>query len=213
MGRPSLISRADVVRVAEAMQPEDVSVSAVAHELGVSRAAVYRYVSGSDELRRLSVRANVSDANFASEGIEDWREWLFAFAVGLRAWRFDNPHAKIEQDLSPRYLEEGGIPVEIERGLGLLVDAGFDFEHAAAAAHFISGIVWSNTADELMARADPEGLHPLIVRDDQKFSADGRLPRTLGMHGVFADPQARFEREIRWAIRGIERDLPHNGIG
>jgi TetR/AcrR family transcriptional regulator, tetracycline repressor protein len=209
LGRPPRISRDDVIRVAESLPVEQVSVGAVASQLGVTRAAVYRYVENADELRRISTLASMSHLTFTSVGIDDWRGWLFAYATALREWRLLNSHVDIEFDLTAGALVQSGLVREIERGIGLLTAAGYEMDRAASAIHFVTGIVWSNTRDELMKLTAVDGHHPLEVVVDNDSIGPGLdgLRHALGPEGVFSAPSARFEREIGWAIAGISSEL------
>ena len=78
------------VTLADTQGIEAVSMRAVAAELGVGAASLYRYVARKDELIDLMVDAVMgSDLQFEIRG--DWREDLRSFAHGLRALTLRHP--------------------------------------------------------------------------------------------------------------------------
>src|ERR1700729_1296077 len=78
------------VALADAQGIEAVSMRALAVELGVGAASLYRYVARKDELIDLMVDAVMgTDLKFEVRG--DWREDLRSFAHGLRAMVLRHP--------------------------------------------------------------------------------------------------------------------------
>ena len=78
------------VTLADTQGIEAVSMRAVAAELGVGAASLYRYVARKDELIDLMVDAVMGrDLQFEIRG--DWREDLRSFAHGLRALTLRHP--------------------------------------------------------------------------------------------------------------------------
>jgi AcrR family transcriptional regulator len=113
------------VTLADAQGIEAVSMRALAAELGVGAASLYRYVARKDELIDLMVDAVVgTDLRFELRG--DWREDLRTYARGLRAMTLRHPWMAVQgpgrPSLGPntaRYVEQvlGAID-----GLGLEID-------------------------------------------------------------------------------------------
>src|ERR1700678_931348 len=78
------------VRLADGQGIEAVSMRALAVELGVGAASLYRYVARKDEVIDLMVDAVMgNDLQFEIRG--DWREDLRSFAHGLRAMILRHP--------------------------------------------------------------------------------------------------------------------------
>lgn len=78
------------VTLADTQGIEAVSMRAMAAELGVGAASLYRYVARKDELIDLMVDAVMgNDLQFEVRG--DWREDLRSFAHGLRAMTLRHP--------------------------------------------------------------------------------------------------------------------------
>jgi AcrR family transcriptional regulator len=81
---------AAAVRLADAEGIEAVSMRALAVELGVGAASLYRYVARKDELIELMVDAMTgNDLQFEVSG--EWRADLRSFAHGLRAMTLRHP--------------------------------------------------------------------------------------------------------------------------
>ncbi len=86
---------AAAVRLADAQGIEAVSMRALAVELGVGAASLYRYVARKDEVIDLMVDAVMgSDLQFEVHG--DWREDLRSFAHGLRAMILRHPWTAVQ---------------------------------------------------------------------------------------------------------------------
>lgn len=206
-GRPAIISRDEILRVAAEVGLDDLTVQAVARRLGVTRAAVYRYVASTDELRRLTARAKATWPEFAGAHLTDWREWLDAFARALRAWRIANAEVGEYLYVAGEVVHGSAFLEITEEGLGRLVSAGFPEDRAARALHFVVGMVWINTQDQLMAMRSPDGRHP---QERELLSATEGLPLARHMiHelGVLSSADERFETELRWVIAALEAEL------
>ena len=214
MGRPPKISRREVLDAATEVGDE-VTMQAVADRLHVSRAALYHYVSGTDELRRLVARTTVGPLEMPDPEPTEWRSWILEFARTLRRWRIrhreEGPYLYFSAEvLSGRSFLDIG-----QRGLSILTAAGFTEKQAIGALQFITGVVWINTHDEMMAMDTADGRHPQLGEIDRETDedsigiADGfdETQRLIEEGDVFTDPDARFEREVRWAVQGLERDL------
>jgi len=83
------ITRA-AVKLADTQGIEAVSMRAIAVELGVGAASLYRYVARKDELIELMVDAVIGD-DLEFEVGGSWREDLRSFAQGLRAMTLRHP--------------------------------------------------------------------------------------------------------------------------
>jgi hypothetical protein len=98
----------------------------------------------------------------------------------------------------------------IDEGIEVLVGAGFSIERAGHAIQFIGSLVWINSQDELVARQSPGGHHPQGAGIGQTMATtDLGLRHIATNHAerAFDQPEARFRREIDWAIRALELDL------
>lgn len=159
--------------------PQGLTVQAVADALGVTRAAIYHYVSDVEELRRIAAYARMS--GFATLADEDrsWQDWLRDFAHATRAWRL--AHGEPYVQLTLGLPETQAFVVIVDRAIRLLVDAGFTERRARHAFQYLAGVVWINAQDELNARTTPTTW--------------------------WGDPTDRFTRELDWTILALEHDL------
>lgn len=214
MGRPPKISRREVLDAAREVG-DDVTMQAVADRLQVSRAALYHYVSGTDELRRLVARSTVGPLEMPDPEPTEWRSWVLEFARTLRRWRIRHREEGPYLYFSAEVLSDRSFLDIGQRGIAMLIAAGFTEKEAAGALQFVTGVVWINTHDEMMAMDTVDGRHPQLREIDRDTEDDStRIPdgfdeaqRLIEQGGVFGDPDSRFEREVRWAVQGLERDL------
>lgn len=211
-GRPPRISRAEVVEAAGALDPDELTVQAVADRLGVTRSAIYHYVDSSEDLLRLTVRH--ADAPFGPDDLDEtsWRAWLSGFATECRRWRLAQGEAVHRVVITPTDLP--WLLEVVDHGIAVLEDAGFAPTVAGHALHFVAGLVWINTHDEIVARTSAEGRHPQgrEIATAVAGQAD-RLPHLAGYRGEgpFGDSDARFAREIGWALDALQIQLDREG--
>lgn len=207
-GRPPVITREQVVDAATRIGLQHLTVQAVADELGVTRAAIYHYVDGVDDLRRLAAYETVPRFAVLRGDHQSWHDWVRAFARACRAWRLEQGDVLLQVTVDPAQLD--WFLVIVDEGIDVLVRAGFSEVGAGHALHFVGGVVWINTQDEIIARSSPDGRHPqasevarTVADQDHELSHVRR-----NVTGVaFADPDARFERELRWVIDALEVEL------
>jgi AcrR family transcriptional regulator len=212
-GRPPLISQRDVLRAAEELGVEHVTIRGVAQRLGVSRAAVYRHVSSSDALRSLTAQANVATFVFDDDDIDDWREWLAELARAFRSWRLANAH--LSGYVSREVLLEAGAVALADDAVARLVAAGFTEQRALEALQFVAGVVWINTQDQILTMAEPDQVHPQVselVHADERSAPAAQVTRAIELVGVLGAPfDERFEREVAWAIAALDQELVTEG--
>ncbi len=209
-GRPPRISYEDILAAATSIPFDDVTIEAVAERLGVTRAAIYRYVGSSDELRAARATTSISTLDFSGELIDDWREWHRSYAKATREWLLVNIEFREYLPLSAEVIAAGNLLGPVEHGIELLIDAGFDERTAARSIRFLSGIVWNNAQDEMKARNSDTSHHPLadqLLRLPQESFADRPRTHRFISDGRGFDAESRFDREIAWAIAGLESEL------
>lgn len=91
VGRPSLITREDIVRVGCELGMKQLRISAVAGALGVSTAALYRHIEGRWELERLVGEQLLGGLRVVDDPQHDGAAFLVSFAVQLRRFVADHP--------------------------------------------------------------------------------------------------------------------------
>jgi AcrR family transcriptional regulator len=114
------------VMLADAHGMEAVSMRALAVELGVGAASLYRYVARKDELVELMVDAMMGDdLQFEVHG--DWRQDLRSFAHGLRAMTLRHPWMAVQsaglRTFGPNEARCHEEVLSAVDGLGLDIDA------------------------------------------------------------------------------------------
>jgi AcrR family transcriptional regulator len=207
-GRPSQITLEQVVDAAARLGLADLTVQAVADHLGVTRAAVYYYVSSTEELRRIAAHRLLPAFDVLAGDHATWQEWLRAFAEAGRRWRLAN--ADLMAEVWVPMAELPSLLVVADEGIEVLVAAGFPAMRAAHAIQFVVGLVWINTHDEIVARSSPEGRHPQGARITQTVAEADLGLRHIPVEAAqlaFGDPDARFQRELGWAIGALEAEL------
>ncbi len=83
-GRPPRIDRADIVTAAMERGLSSFSLADVAEELGVTTPALYSHVEGRDHILRLAAARVMQQLGPRLDGIDDWQQWLRAWAMGIR---------------------------------------------------------------------------------------------------------------------------------
>lgn len=146
-GRPARIGREDIVDAAIAVGLDTFSMQAVATHLGVSTPALYSHVSGRDEITDLAhQRLRDRLAEVAPEH-DTWDGWLRAFAVEV--------HRHVPASAAG-FLDEvrtagTGRVLSGERGLRLLIEAGFSPEDAGYAVWLVFRTAVGADADRALA--------------------------------------------------------------
>ncbi|GAA0954733.1 TetR/AcrR family transcriptional regulator [Actinocorallia libanotica] len=102
-GRARVVTVKEIVRVGRALGMRRLSVKAVAQELGVSGAAVYRHIEGRWELERLVGESMLAELELPDDPEEDTGRHLLSFALRLREFTLERPGlASYMQVLFPR---------------------------------------------------------------------------------------------------------------
>lgn len=136
-GRPARIATDDIVRVGRRLGLRDLSISAVAAELGVSGAALYRHVDHRWDLERLVGESILADLVLVDEPEHDLEQHLVAFGLQLHDFVLAHPGVGAYlQQLFPR--GEAGralLVAEVEA----LARRGYGIEAALAVTNAVAG--------------------------------------------------------------------------
>lgn len=167
-GRPAGITTDDLVRVGRRLGMRDLSISAVAAELGVSGAALYRHVESRWDLERLVGESILADLILVDEQERDLEQHLVAFGLQLHDFVLAHPGiGAYLQQLFPR--GEAGralLVAEVEA----LARRGYDTEAALAVTNAMAGTAIGLSVSEERKVPDvaPEGYGrevETVVRD------------------------------------------------
>lgn len=176
---------------------DEVSVSRVAEELGVTKAAVYRYVSSGHELRWLTANAISRTISVDIAPDSSWDEVLLAVMKAGR--EMVRPYPGLELLFSSPIPAEFGYPL-VELALSAMYNAGFDDQSAASglvAAMAIYAIGLNgrgSTANRLFEKRLPATDTPASLR------AAPYLER-------FHDGDEVFNQVARLLIGGLRKHL------
>jgi AcrR family transcriptional regulator len=85
VGRPRMLTREQVVEAALRLGLEDFTMKAVAAELGVTIATLYKYVQDRDELFRLAVGETMARMPLPVDHGQHWSQFLREFAAAILA--------------------------------------------------------------------------------------------------------------------------------
>ncbi|WP_394619001.1 TetR/AcrR family transcriptional regulator [Lentzea sp. JNUCC 0626] len=204
VGRAARISSDDIVRAGRSLGMNELSVKAVAGELGVTAAALYRHVDGRWGLERLVGESFLAELTLTDDPRHGIEPHLLSFASQLREFVLGHPGiARYLQVLFPR--GEAGRRVLTDE-VEALVRRGYTAEAAVVLSGAIASLTIAVTASEehsiTIELADADG----IGRERRSAVAGLEVDAGLGAaHAVL--PQ--FERGtyvllvLTGAIRGL----------
>jgi AcrR family transcriptional regulator len=134
------------VRRADTLGIEAVSMRALAVELGVGAASLYRYVARKDELIDLMVDAVMgNDLEFEVRG--DWREDMRSIARGLRAMTLRHPWMAI-QGAGPRNFGPNTVR-RYEEVLSAMDGLGLDIDQMLVMIETLDAFIRGRTLEDL----------------------------------------------------------------
>ncbi len=211
--RASFLSRAEIVEAAAALLERDgydeLNMRAVAAELGVQAAALYRYVESREELDDLLFDHLMADCAPRLHG-KDWREDLAAVATAWRnrltsrrdATRIALGQVSIGPNLAP--LMDAALAVLVRSGLG-----GAELIEAyQTCVIFVHGLAAAEAGyRDVAARSDGRSLRiaPLQPEWVEAYPTLAALADDISAPPDF---DARFAFGLEALIAGIEQRLP-----
>jgi TetR/AcrR family tetracycline transcriptional repressor len=161
MGRPPRISKGKILAVARTLDPESLTMQAVAGLLGVDPKALNYHVKNREQLMGLLANDVFGSA---VEQLElpidaDWREVVRVYAFGMR-------DSLVKMGTLAAYITfVSGSELEALRPtetlLQSLLRAGFEIEEAGLTLTFIAEFVFSAARDQVLAQRG--GLHPQVT--------------------------------------------------
>lgn len=202
-GRPPRISQDRIVDAAVELGLDAFSMQGIAEHLGVTTPALYSHVGGRDEVLAL-VNAELLRrmTDFASTA-DHWRDWLADFAAAVRDHLAPSASALMVDLRGPATTVRLGVG---ERGLRLLLDAGFTPTQAGRAVWLVfRTALTGGTAQGAAALAG--------FLDDTSAvlgpGPSGALPATRTVHAALAaestDDTLAFDLQV--VLDGIARQL------
>jgi TetR/AcrR family tetracycline transcriptional repressor len=208
-GRPSRIDRAQIVAAARDMDPQTLTMQAVAERLGVDRKALNYHVSDRDGLLELValdvLHTEMGRISLPDDG--DWRQAVRVFARGMRDGMartgalFDYvriPLASGRDTLAPA-----------DQLIQTLAGAGFAAQDAMRILAFIAEFIFSSARDLVLT--ERHGVHPQLAEIqrllDESPAADlPWLRRVTATEGTQAG-EDQLEFDLMILISGLEKML------
>jgi TetR/AcrR family tetracycline transcriptional repressor len=208
-GRPSQISREQIVAAARRIPQGELTMQAVADALGVSRKALHYYVGNRQGLINLVV-AELFESELATVDLPRDADWQTVMQVWARAIR----DGVVQVGIAATYVElrgmGGAAAMELsERVTESLLGAGFSHLLARRALTVIANVAFTHANIALLE--EQHGIYPheyelataLAQAPDEKFP---------GLRHILAcaqaeDPSHSFEFELDLAVSGLERAL------
>lgn len=200
-----MITREQIIRAAREVGLEDLRMATVAEALNVRPAALYHHVRDRDELIQLVAYQVLEETEYdtwiPSEGT-NWREWIRAYANALREAMLANPalfqYIRLTTAATARRLDQ------IERLVGVLLEAGFDLETARHAIQHVHLVVEGEIHNQQAAGGEnvqvEEFRHALANRSPEE------LPNLRRMAAARSapDPDAQFEFTLACLLAGMQ---------
>ena len=189
VGRPGLLTRADIVRVGCELGMERLRMKSVADALGTSPAALYRHIDGRWELERLVGEELLAGLSISDDPKRDASAQLVAFAVELR--RFVAAHRGLATYMLVLFPRGDSGARLVREQTEALVRCGYSVESAVtvlgAVARLTVGLV---AADD----------HRRVANDDPAFLSEHQAAhRVLGDLGELGSAY-----EQRWMLTDDE---------
>ncbi|MBO1417949.1 TetR/AcrR family transcriptional regulator C-terminal domain-containing protein, partial [Streptomyces sp. FH025] len=208
-GRPARIDRARIVAAARELDPEQLTMQAVAERLGVVRKALNYHVSDREQLLEL-VALDALQTELAQAPAPDDTSWQQA----IRSYAASAREAMVRTDTLFDYirmpLTSGSALLETTDGLyRTLRRAGFTVPQAGRTVGLLAELLVSSARDAILVRR--HGVHPQITEVVNLFDGtpDDRLPglrEWAGWDGAGpGDEQLAFDLDV--LIAGLERLL------
>lgn len=195
------ITAEDLVQAAIAVGSDGFTMQDVARQLGISHQALYRWVSGRDELEDL-VADHLVQQLAPPEVREDadWQEWLTEFAIVLR-----RELLKLD-GMALRGLTRYHVSASFVRlyasGTDALTRGGMDPAGAAAAMEAFGTAVLGWVAREQSIK-DQRRSGRRIVDEITAARVEANVPAPEPPRGPRATPDERYERFVRTLVAGL----------
>lgn len=219
-GGPLRINQGMIVQAARGMDPQTLTMQAVADELGVDRKALNYHVTDRDGLLRL-LAEDVFEATFAeafqphfdAAGMTDDADWRTA----IRTWAVTVRDSMVATGVTTNFFRINGDNLAIfepaEFVLQRFIRAGFDLETAGRGLAFVTHFAMGVGRDIVMERQ--LGDHPQAQEVRRAFErGDSGGDGYEAFRGLIAleingprDIDRQFDFELDVFIAGMERAL------
>jgi AcrR family transcriptional regulator len=199
-GRVPILTREHILDTAERFAIADLSMPALAAQLGVTHSAIYYYFPSRADL--LAAMANQAAQRLAPppRNGQEWDVWLIDAALALRELFIERPHIGDVVSLGGVAL---GTPF-VEAIVAVALDAGFTPEQAVDVVQLVSACSLGGAVAVRQYRSNTVSNDALM--DDMKVAEDSPL-RSVSRALADYDPEAGFRRAIATVIDGLRLQL------
>jgi len=191
-----------------------VSVRKVAHELGVTPMALYRYVESKEELLYAIAERAFEEFELPTDTTADWREQIRELGRSFRRLLLAHPAIATLYSLHPSGISPNGARV-VEVVLRVLREAGFSARDAAqlesACEQFVLALVVIETHGEPRLNEEEIEAHTREVSARVAMLSPDEFPNVIdsGPHlcKYYHDPDQFFELAFDLIVGGLEKLL------
>jgi AcrR family transcriptional regulator len=204
VGRPPKLDREMIARAANDVGLDQITMKAVAAELGVSVPGLYHHVDGRDDLLRLAAEYSASQIEIPVDHGQHWSEWLLEWA------RYSHDAFVAQPQLLSQFLN-GTIGIDrmlthLDAALGLLMRHGFSAGEALDAHGLVSACAIGIAVGDIReAEAERRGSPiPARIRSALDQRAPDELPHLRTIASASPRPAVpTFDDRIRVVLEGI----------
>jgi AcrR family transcriptional regulator len=184
------------------MRAAELSMPALADRMGVSVQALYRHVSGRDEVLQLLNRQALATMEVPPLDRRPWSEWLLDYARAWRAVLLRCPgtisHVDIGGPGSPTSLDNA------ERAFEVLVAAGFSDVEAVETFHLLARMIFGLVTGELEYEAAARMGNPYRRFYEELASRrPDEVPIMRRLSLVWPGPEEIFDEAVRTLLAGV----------
>ncbi len=198
-GRPSTISQSAVVDEAVGLGLEGLTLAAVATRLGVTKSALYHYISGIDSLEELVADRILADLEIPNEASTDLDLYLLDLARALRKLELANPAIG-------RYLARAGDGAVVARTKMLAAQwgshqRGLSAPDAVLVTSAVAAVAFELAANERLVERKPPNTHAISAP-----------PRSIAHSSLWIEAQETLaevsaDQHFDWVVSALIRGL------
>lgn len=205
-GRPPQINTNQILQTAISLGFDNVSMNAVARELKVTPAALYRYFESKDALLDACMDHFCKRLVLPAED-QHWRDFLTGLGIAIRRTLNELPGASTYGNRMGPTTPAGFRIVDLS--LNLLMDQGFSERDAWSAYVMVLDHVFNYVRKEeeyaLLEAQNGPGGYKLMQLQPEELEDLPALAKTLASYGDI-DFDYAYERQLRAIIVGIEAE-------
>ncbi|MGL5816424.1 MAG: TetR/AcrR family transcriptional regulator [Phycicoccus sp.] len=195
-GRPARISRQSIATAAAGVGFEQLTVAAVADELGTSAAALYHHVRDRDELVAIAVEEVVDTAHWPDPALP-WREYLRG--VGCSTWDLFDANPGLAGIAATMTSTPPSVRRRFHAACSALLGHGFEATSAVLAVDTVLDLAVDSSARAALVEETPQTLADRTALVDQ---ADPSILEALTR--MTSDvPRSWFDRKLEVVLAGL----------